>query len=596
MEVLTTYLKEIMEDKDINTDEVILEKSKDNKNIFKVKYNEKFKYIGSKYNVQQDIDNLCEDFKDINLDTIIIIFGLSTGEHIKKIKEILNKFNRVLVIEPDKRVLKSFLTLEKSKDILEDERISIIAFEEKNLKDYIAGFIGHESNYNNIKVRFYANYDKLYLSEYTSFLRTLKDTLRFIETNVVTETILGKNFMESYLNNIKHISDSYTINDVKDKFKGFTAIIVSAGPSLEKNIHNLRNLKDNAIIICGNRTLKPLMESGITPHFMCAVDCNDLLYEMTSDYLYKGVPLVFTETTNPKLVEAQEGPKLFFKYGVVDTNIENVFGKTIGSLYSGGSVAHSSIDFAKYLGCTSIIFIGQDLAYTENKHHANIAETSGDKNLNYNQDLIKVKSIDGGTVHTTRVLDGFRKNFEEYIEEEKEIKFINATEGGANIEGTEVMTLEEAINKYAVKPGVSKTISEVLSLKNSVNENKDIIKKNLIRDYESIIEMGKTLEKLRKTIKDSLDSKSTKKIKKTQRLIADVNKKLDNDSYMKFLNFLTLEIINRSPVYFRYEESKVEIENAKNILKGFYKLYGDFIKCIEDVKAKIEACITEQDL
>ena len=596
METLTTYLKQIMEDEHINTDEVILEKSKDNKNIFKVKYDDKFKYIGSKYNVQQDIDNLCEDFKDINLDTIIIIFGLSTGEHIEKIKEIINKFNRVLVMEPDKRVLKSFLTLEKSKDILKDERISIIGFEEKNLKDYIAGFIGHESNYNNVKVCFYANYDKLYLSEYTSFLRTLKDTLRFIETNVATETLLGKEFMKCYLNNIKYISDSYTINDVKDKFKGFTAIIVSAGPSLEKNIHNLKNLKDNAIIICGNRTLKPLMEKGITPHFMCAVDCNDILYEMTSDYLYKGVPLVFTETTNSKLVEAQEGLRIFFKYGVVDTNVENIFEKTIDNLYSGGSVAHSCLDFAKYLGCTSIIFVGQDLAYTENKHHANIAETNGDKNFNYNRSFIKVKSIDGGTVDTTRVLDGFRKNFEEYIEKEKEIKFINATEGGANIEGTEVMTLEEAINKYTIKSGVSKTISEVLSLKNSLNQNKDNIRKNLIKDYDSIIEMEKTLEKLRKTIKDSLDSKSIKKIKKTQRLIADVNKKLDNDSYMKFLNFLILEIINKSPVYFRYEESKVEIENTKNILRGFYKLYGDFIKCIEDVKVKIEVCITEQEL
>lgn len=596
MELLTAYLKEIMKDKNINIDEAILEKSKDNKNIFKVKYNDKFKYIGSKYNVEQDVDTLCENLKDINIDTIIIIFGLSTGEHVNKVREIINKFNRVLVIEPDKRILKSFLTLEKSKEILEDERISIIGFEEKNLKDYIMEFIEHESNYNNVKICFYANYDKLYLSEYTNFLRSLKDTLRFIETNVVTEVVLGKEFMESYLNNIKHISNSYIINDVKDKFKGFTAIIVSAGPSLEKNIHKLKSLKDNAIIICGNRTLKPLIEEGITPHFMCAVDCNDILYEMTSDYLYKGVPLVFTETTNSKLVETQKGPKFFFKYGVVDTNIENIFGKTIDRLYSGGSVAHTCMDFARYLGCTNIIFIGQDLAYTENKHHANIAETNGDKNFNYDQSLIKVKSVNGDMVYTTRVLDGFRKNFEAYIVKEKQIKFINATEGGADIEGTEIMILEEAINKYSIKSGASKIIDEVFSFTNSRNENKDVIKKNLIKDYNSIMEMEKTLEKLRKIIRDSLGSRSIKRIKKTQRLISNINKKLDNDSYMKFINFLTLEIINKSPVYFRYEESDLEIENVKNILKGFYKLYDDFIKCIDDVKIKIEECIEAQDL
>lgn len=594
MEVLTEYLKGIVEDKDINTDEVILEKSKDDKDIFKVKYEDKFKYIGSKYNVQKDIDNFFESLKDINIDTIIIVFGLSTGEHIEEIQKIINKFNRVLVIEPDKRVLKSFLTLEKSKSILEDERISVIGLEEKKLQDYISGFIGHESNYNNIKVGFYSNYDKLYLSEYTSFLRILKDTLRFIESNVATEIVFGKRFMESYLNNIKHIATSYSINNLKDKFKGFTAIVVSAGPSLEKNIYKLKNIKDNAIIICGNRTLKPLIEKEITPHFMCAVDCSDLLYEMTEDSLYKGVPLIFTETTNSKLVKAQQGPKVFFKYGAVDTNIENILNKTIDSLYSGGSVAHCCMDFAKYLGCNKIIFIGQDLAYTENKHHANITEIKGDKNINYNQELIKVKSVDGGTVYTTRVLYGFRKNFEEYIEEEKQIKFINSTEGGAHIEGTEVLTLEEAINKYAVDCGVNKIITEIFEYKNALNENKEAIKKNLIDNYDSIMSLNNELKKLRKTIKDSLDSNSIKKIRKTQRLIANVNKKIDNDNYMKFLNFITSVVINKSSAYFRYEESRDELENTKNILKGFYKLYDDFIKCIEDVKVKIEACIDEQ--
>ncbi|KAI3350327.1 motility associated factor glycosyltransferase family protein [Clostridium botulinum] len=590
MKLLTDYLINIECDDSINIEEVILENTKDSKKIFKVKLDGKFKYIGSKYMGENDTEEFLKKFENINSDTLIIIFGLCTGEHILKLQKKLGAFNRVLIVEPDKRVLKKFLNLESSKDILLDEKISIIAFDEENLQLYIQGFIEHESDYNNIKFASYANYDKIYTYKFNIFLKKLKNALRFFETNVATEIVFGNKFMETYLKNIKHIFQSYIINDFKDKFKFYTAIIVSAGPSLEKNITELKKVKDNSIIICGNRTLKPLIENDIIPDFMCAVDCTDAIYDMSKEYLDKNIPLVFTETTNYKLVENQLGKKIFFKYGAVKTNIENILNHKVDMLYSGGSVAHSCVDFAKYLGCNKIIFVGQDLAYTNNCHHAKITESSIDENINYNLDLIEVEDIYGGTVFTTRVLDNFKRTFEEYISCNKNIKFINSTEGGAKIEGTEIMDLRDSINEYCVNSDIDEIINNVFEKNNKIN-NMNIIKNNIHKNYENIKEIYQNIKELNFSINDTLKVNDIYKMKKIYKSIKKLNYKIDNCICMEFIEFLMVNIISKSSYYFRYKESKLEIENLRNILNGFNNLYKNLVEAMEEIIPQIKLCI-----
>jgi len=590
MSKITKYLKKVMEEDIISLDDVILEESKDNKKIFKVKYNNKYKYIGSKYNNNKDINKFLNNIKDVCIDSCIIIFGIGTGEHILKLQKQINKFNKVLIIEPDLRILKRFLKLDSSKSIIEDERITIIAYEENMIYNYIVSFIGYQVDYNNVKFSSYANYEHIYLDKYIEVLKSLKDALNFFETNVATEIVMANNIMNTYLKNIQYIADSYMLNDFKNKFKGFTAIIVSAGPSLEKNIDNLKGIHDNAIIICGNRTLKPLLDKGITPNFMCSIFSKDMVYEMAQGYIEKEIPLIFTETTSNKLVESQKGPRIFFKYNVVDTNIEGILEKEIDTL------AHNSIDFATYLGCKTIIFIGQDLSYTNNKRHATIAQNKKNNNIDNDKDMIKVKGINGELIYTTRVLDGYRKNIEDYIKsvDDKNIKFINATEGGVDIEGAESMTLEEAIHKYAIKEGIYKITRNLFISKNNINL--DIVKKNVESNYKAIIELEKELKNIKKLIEKFLSNNSLKRIKQINEKISKINYKIDNNNEIRFMNFLLLSVMDRSSIYFRYEKTNDELQNAKKLLKAFDNLYNDIIQCIDNIKPKIEICINNLEV
>ncbi|MCS4438931.1 hypothetical protein JTS92_11025 [Clostridium botulinum] len=102
------YLKEF---KGID-EEYSLEKSRDNKYIIKINKEGKRIYLGSKYNVQKDIDIFLEELEDINPANIIVVFGLASGEHIKELLNRLEENNKVLIIEPDINVLNKFLEVE----------------------------------------------------------------------------------------------------------------------------------------------------------------------------------------------------------------------------------------------------------------------------------------------------------------------------------------------------------------------------------------------------------------------------------------------------------------------------------------------------
>jgi hypothetical protein len=589
MNYLTDYLDNILEDKDIDISDVKLEKSRDNRNIFKVKYNENFRYIGSKYNTGKDIKNFISKFKDIKIDTLLIVFGIGAGEHILELMKILNDFNRLLIVEPDVRVLKAFLNLENAEIILKDNRISIIKMDKENLSYLLNKFIENEGNFNNFVYSVYSNYDKLYESEYMFFLKKFKDVLRLYESNMATEYLLNKKFMNTYLNNIKYISESYMINKFKDKFRGYTAIVVSAGPSLDKNISKLKNLDDNAVIICGNRTLAPLVKLGIKPHFMCSIDCSNLIYNMTKDYLNEDIPLVFTETTNSCLIEGQTGKKIFFRYAATKTDIEDIVGENIDNIYFGGSVAHNCMDFARYLGCSTIIFVGQDLAYTDNESHAKSTSIDEDEEMNEDERFIKVKDINGKDIYTTRALDGFRYSFERYIKLHENIDFIDATEGGVKIEGTSIMTLEETINKYTCKKGIKEIMSTLFS--ESIGRNIEKIRENIETDLNELIDIKAELKNIRKNIEDAIKSNKISKIRHINHKISEINKMIEDSHGGAFIDFLIQDIMNRGAVYFRYEKSNIEIENAKNILEAFKKLYMDIIEAIEYILPKIEECV-----
>lgn len=473
--------------------EYCVETSMDGRNIIRVVSEEKKIYIGSKYSVERDINKFKENLEYVNGNTIFVVFGISCGEHIKELLKNLGDRNKIIIIEPSQKIADLFLNTEYSIHILQDKRVKLYNFNNQNIEDILNKNI-EDYQVDNIKVLSFANYSSIFEEEFSGLNKALRKVSMNKRIGRDTIAFFSQSLFQNFIKNLNNSTGYGVINSYKDLFKNKPAIIVSAGPSLEKNIHLLKEIQHKFVIICGARTLKALTNIGVTPDFVCAVDPQDITYTIMKNELDCKVPLVFMESANYKLVSEYKGSKILFSNEGMEPYIKSIVGKAVDSLMQGGSVAHACMGLSYYLGCNPIIFIGQDLAYTGDKFHAestkamenpgDVAVTEFEKNKeqwqNMNGQNIYVKDINGDLVRTSAILNSYREEFEDLIEKCHGVTFLNSTEGGAHIIGTEIISLKEAIEKY-IKEEFDKNINFMdIIKKDTIEENLINIKNNLI--------------------------------------------------------------------------------------------------------------------
>lgn len=548
-----------------------IEKSNDDKIIIKIEENNKFKYIGSKYSVKREIDKFINSFGNIKENEIIIIFGLATGEHILELLSIIEANNKVLIIEPDKKILKVIEELENYKNLMKDKRVSILFLNDKTSINLVQ--VLGEYNVNPIKLAVYSNYDKLFINEFNSFINLLKGFIGETIMRIKTESTLNKIWFNCYMNNIKYMIEGIPINNLCNVFKNKTAIIVSAGPSLSENINMLKGLQNKAIIICGGRTLKSLLDVGVKPDFVCVADGGEAAFNLIKDNLNCNIPLVFYEGTNYKVVKEYAGLKFFYTN---DKSVNNMLSMNVKSLGYGGSVAHTSIALAQHLGCKNIILIGQDCAFTGDKQYSKYSISNMDGEIKAEKDIFYVEDIYGNLVKTNTVLNSFRHRIEQMVELFSNVKFINCTEGGANIKGTEVIPLKEAEQKY-LRENIIKNLDGYLYQRKINKVDKEAVKKKLykiVNDYNEI----------KNKCDDILDYCLNIKFDNSSINSNNINIKMTGiKTYFQSIEFsrlLIVPIINENEVKEEYQCFINEEENSK-FNKKIRKINSTYKTCRE---------------
>lgn len=411
-------------------------KTVDGHNVYKIKKDNDNYFLGDRNNYKKHIDDILNNIDDLKFDSIIIVFGCDTCEYLNEINKKTCEKNKVLIFEPNKEV---FL---KNKGT-SNERTAILLFDKSQLKNQLYSVI-NVSNFNNLYVSDFGNYKEIYKDEYDFFMENLESVYYASLSCISIANRFRENFINNFICNLNSINKSTSVNSCIGKNNNIPAFIVSAGPSLEKNINDIvnnKNLLEKSIVISGSRTLKVLLDNGIKPDYLLTIDPVDYNYEMIKEHLNSDIPLAFYEYSNRKILRDYKGNKIYL--ASLLQNILEEFHSLRGT-YLGGSVAHTSVDMARALGCNPIILLGQDCAYTYDKHHSK--ETTFEFDAKINQDtLITVKDVYGNDIKTDATLNQFRKKMEEYIENDVRefgTEYINASYG-ADIEGASHLELSE---------------------------------------------------------------------------------------------------------------------------------------------------------
>lgn len=401
-------------------------------------------YAHSKYDPQTIANKFIEGLEKNNNQSIFLLFGVGLGYEFIEVTK-LKFVTEIIIIEKYKDVLFAFLD-RVNLSLVKQKVVIIRNFEELYLylSNKSSNLLDNTLEYFN---NGYENFDKPFCEEIQKAYLAVKEDN---QTNKNTAKRFAKSWFDCSVNNFTKFLNSKSLDKFYEINKGKTAIVVGAGPSLEKNIELLKDIKGKIFVFSTHTAYQKLIKHGIVPDAVCAVDSNQPLI---NEYKENGfdIPFFTSYHVPPEIFNYAKNDVFFIKNDTdgISSIVCRELNKNIKDVTLGGSVACVITSLLDEANFSKIILIGMDLAYTGGKTH--VAGTfygeKTSKSFDFDNGRTFIKSIDGGEVETSLTMKGYKEWFESYIKIKK-VDIINATEGGALIEGTSNMTLRDAIDKY----------------------------------------------------------------------------------------------------------------------------------------------------
>ncbi|ENI9743447.1 motility associated factor glycosyltransferase family protein [Campylobacter jejuni] len=299
--------------------------------------------------------------------------------------------------------------------------------------------------------------------------------------------------IEQFVYNLPQMITHPSYKELLSKRKGIsdTAIIVSTGPSLTKQLPLLKKYASKATIFCADSSYPILAKHGIKPDYVLSLERIPLTSEFfNNDFgeFDKNVLFVCISWVYPQTIKyLQKNNRAFILTSRPSSFIKNINLYPYGYVGYGPSVAHMAYEFATHLSHKNIIFIGQDLAYAKD----GFSHTKDYKNLDkheghFQRDKGKFQCLaygGDGKAESSEVWTMFRFFLQDTISRNIISTTYNCTEGGARIEGTIekpfLWACENLLDKDLNKPFEK---LEPLSL----NKQNEFLLKAYYKVYQSI--------------------------------------------------------------------------------------------------------------
>ncbi|TZE82174.1 motility associated factor glycosyltransferase family protein [Calorimonas adulescens] len=530
--------------------------------------------------------------------SIFVVFGLGLGYHIIELCKLLDNSSKVIVIEPSKELIDIFIKKNGLNDLISNGQLIIC---NASLKTEIYNVLSNSITYDAIdRVYLYVfgQYGNLFKESYNVFLEAFKECINAKRIDINTSLFFAERWQKNVILNLPYVIDSVPFKGLINMFKNRPGIIISAGPSLNKNIELLKEAKNKAVLMAVGTSVKALLKHNIIPDFVVAIDGSVGNYKHFKN-IEVDCPLVYDLYLYPEIVEEYKGPKIISVSSCPYTPwIAKELDEDFGFINAGPTVANMAFDFARQLGCNPIIFVGQDLAYTDNKTHADGTTYEGQRIENpESENYIYVDDIYGNKVLSSKAFLSFKTWFEDQIYQHPDRTYIDATEGGAYIKGTKIMTLRDVINKYCYSTiDVKKALNEYFSTFNGyrkeniqklVSDLKDIEKQ--IEKLEPLCERGEKLSKrLLDVYKKNIGYDAGKLLKDLDKIDKEIKEYKDG---LGFLSIMLHVVAFKVTKGFEPQDNETEKEKGIRVSNMSFALYNGMLTAMQEIKPYLARCI-----
>ncbi|QWU80351.1 DUF115 domain-containing protein [Campylobacter novaezeelandiae] len=525
----------------------------------------------------------------------IFIYGIANGELVKNLSF---KFKHIFVFESEIELLILALNIIDISEELKNYKIILLDPNALDFEIQVAMFFDHQD------ILEYLSLYKLFASSlyYKDFfsneilkvneicIKTADVAIRNADRTCYLPLLTYKQFLCNIPTMLENIPFQRLLNQRKNTFD--TAIVVSAGPSLAKQLPLLKKYQNKAFIFCADGALSILLKEDIKPDYVTNLDFSDWAINFFKNIPNLNDALIMLEcATHPNVVQflkdknvslVLRNKNLYMRYNLND----------FGYIDTGTHVSHFSYTLALALGFKNIIMIGQDLAYDEkgNSHSNGYYYTEKSKE-EYFSDTLEVEAYGGNKQIKTHIFwNDYRIKLEYLFACNQEVNFYNATEGGARINFTKEISFKNVCENLLHK--------EKPKFENLKPLTKNRSSKLIAKFFAKLKQDKQTCENLlndAKALKEALDNILSKDIILPLEFLQNVHKNISSFNEILANNeFVQDEALRGIFAYRGYLISCAirDTNDEREYLFAYIKAYKEWLKeFLEKLNTKYESIL-----
>lgn len=403
-------------------------------------------------------------------DAVYFLYGVGLGHTARAMRAITAA--PIVIFEPDPSVLRAVLELGPS-DLCD---FDIVCTTHDLIQIWTTVFAGRHS----ASLLHTPGYVAAYPDQAAHLRTTLGELVQRSRVNNQTHRLRARDWVADVLQNVELLSEHPGILALAGKYRGVPAFIVGAGPSLGKNGHHLLQASKKGLVFAANSSARALDKLGVEPQVLCCIESIDVSHLLRDVSFIDRVARAFSLSAHPQTLRTGKGPLLAVWEGI--SQIAQPLKQLTGypGLPISGSVSTLAFALAQRLGCSPIVFVGQDLAYSDGRAYA-VGTPYEDSRVSVSKDGRSIE-LDwcktakdthlgaGRTIHQSEPLEettawggegkvtttiGFSA-VRTWLEgasiilgrELPDLRLVNATEGGARIAGFEEKALADLVQEF----------------------------------------------------------------------------------------------------------------------------------------------------
>ncbi|MDF2065822.1 6-hydroxymethylpterin diphosphokinase MptE-like protein [Bacillus sp. Cr_A10] len=493
-------------------------------------------FLHSKYDPLKEAEQFIE--KKYKPNNLHILFGYGLGHFANKLKEKFNEQDELLIIDPLAKMFSDNPEIEIISEIYDEKFIMLL-----------------ESKINKFNRRIQIisspNYDKLMEEQYRDLLKMTKDRINLNRVSENTVRSFAEIWQRNYIYNLYNTTRDKSLLTLKDKYN-LPVIIASGGPSLTKQLPLLKEISNYAIIIAAGSTINTLLKNNIQPDFVVSVDGSENNYYHFKDLNLNDTKYIYSFYSHYSIRESFVCDAYIFDTtgsSIVKKHLTHLTDMEYPSLLGGGSVANYAFTIANYISNGPIALIGQDLAYTDNKTHAEYNKNffEIDEDFKKKRGIFSTEGYYGEEVLTDYVFFSMKNSFEKLRSlAEKDRKIFNCTEGGILLKGFSQISFRDFCDEYInTNSKKDKILEDVNPVQTHLNKQLHLIEKMEIEvsKYKSIQQILMDSLKVL-SLNKSATNFSTKVLKRLNNNDEKLKKLCEEVSFVSIFEPLTLNIQN----------------------------------------------------